>query len=733
MRQAGSWSGTGSVNKFIRMALAGIREGVPLVKPAPDDALSLYFLSLFYAAYWCAMIMFWHGSSAATYGGQWSLFGWCWLVVPAMSMCCAIAVSVVRWIRCPHSPSFLPALLLTNLVSTVVAIAVLFERGAQGLTFVLIAVPLANVYVMVEASGWSSSVEPLVRWAGAVQALIPIIATGVVLTWCSRPSTAWNITGLAVAALVSWRHQVVLAWKAPRTAALLLDVAVCAFLLLAILDTSLSFDWYHDNFYLGPVADVLAGKSVLVDSFCQYGVGPVYVVAGFMKLGVVAPTYRGFSFLLSGLAFAQYVMLYAVLRFQLASQVLAILTLCVALAVNVYAPAGFLHQYPSAGPLRFGPAYVALVAVALGGVPGGWASAGRTLRVLALAMASVWSLETLCYVLAVLVAAMMHERRTIRSLAMASSVVMTAWLLAANALRLWAGEWPQPIRYLEYILPYARGLTGRPADPWSPWIAVIGVSLASVLGLAWCALVPKPTGARVRSPLLASTTALGVAQFTYFLAGANPVRLYHVAVPVIILAALWLDEVSGRAAEAPRALRASAAACVAYAAFVMLASALPAIEDKIPTTALYGRLGRCLALARLKAPSDAYAAQAARLVRKYAGDRPRVSLFLGPRYTPEVLLLCGKAHVFPINMMDQDALVERTRRHAVEFRHGLEPGEILIVQSTPYEIRLLQDERGILLQRDLLMRLEREFDLERVETASNGLAAIRLARKVPAR
>src|SRR3712207_1083134 len=67
---------------------------------------------------------------------------------------------------------------------------------------------------------------------------------------------------------------------------------------------------HHYGFYLGPVNDVMHGRTLLVDVFSQYGVGVIYALAGFFE--VVGLGYGAFWLLLASLAALLAAALYAI-------------------------------------------------------------------------------------------------------------------------------------------------------------------------------------------------------------------------------------------------------------------------------------------------------------------------------------------------------------------------------------------------------------------------------------
>ena len=142
------------------------------------------------------------------------------------------------------------------------------------------------------------------------------------------------------------------------------DLGIVALLVLAIpnvfvvaagdpstaLETSIV--QFHQNFYLGPANQVLAGDSMLVEVISQYGVGSIYFLAAAFH---VVPIGNGTLGLVEGgLSVLMFVGTFLVLRMAGASRLVASTTMGVAVVALVYGllnPLGALLQH---GAFRFG-------------------------------------------------------------------------------------------------------------------------------------------------------------------------------------------------------------------------------------------------------------------------------------------------------------------------------------------------------------------------------------------
>ena len=251
---------------------------------------------------------------------------------------------------------------------------------------------------------------------------------------------------------------------------------------------------FHQNFFLGPAAQITGGGVMLVDTLSQYGVGSIYLIAGWFELTAVS---NGMLGLLEGiLTAAMFAGAFAVLRLAGVDRVLATVTMLVALIVLVYGllyPVGGLLQH---GALRFGLPMALLLA--------GVSEARRPLRTatprlagaIIVGLSSIWALEAFAYTLltaAGMLAAMSWlqpagERRRFlgrRVAEIAVSCVVAHLLLAAITLAA-AGELPDWGLYLTTLREFLTGPIGDLTydfSPWSPGVALGAIYLGSAIAV----------------------------------------------------------------------------------------------------------------------------------------------------------------------------------------------------------------------------------------------------------
>jgi len=306
----------------------------------------------------------------------------------------------------------------------------------------------------------------------------------------------------------------------------------------------------HEGFWLGPLNDVLHGRTLLVDVSSQYGVVSVYFLAAFFQ---VAPLgYGPLALLASFLTALQYAVAYAVMRLGGSARTLAVPAIAAASVGLLLGSIGSPADFPSTGGLRFGiPWLVVLIAVAWAR----WPHGRPVLRAAAIglvAVASVWSFETFFYTCGAFAAVALVEvaaldRGRVRALGRDALAVAAccaaAHMTLALATRVVAGSWPDWSTYLAFLSAYAIGnnLYELEVDPWSPGMPIFLLHLSSAVALAALVVRRRDLVRERRAQLLAiaGSSGLALASFSYFAGHSHPNTLSYVALPALVVGCLW--------------------------------------------------------------------------------------------------------------------------------------------------------------------------------------------------
>ena len=461
---------------------------------------------------------------------------------------------------------------------------------------------------------------------------------------------------------------------------------------------------FHQNFFLGPANHVLAGDAMLVDTFSQYGVGSIYMLAGAFQ---VIPIGNGTLGLIDGsLSAATFVAAFAICRICGVSWLLAVgafAAATVALTYGLDYPLGGLLQH---GGIRFGMPMLLLLA---GVAEARWRErlptrrAAQTLQLATVALSAVWALESFIYVTATAVAlvavgALLEPAgRRRRYVLRRAGAVLVAWLLAhlllaALTLAL-GGSLPRWGAYLDTLRAFLGGPIGDLTydfAPFSPALLVAAAYIASVTGLATLWRGSRALLLRERTTILAIAggTAYGVTLFSYFVNRSADHILPYVCLPVVLVAVLWLALVS-RTAElgGRRTGRLALGAGVAVAALavsVAAGSAATRFEQSALGIALPGGNSPRAAMQRLwnPPPLAPAAPMGARLLETYMPGENRSVVITDPDLGIEALVRADRANALPLADPWEESFV--ADQYQDELSHAvaeLEPGDRMLIDA----------------------------------------------------
>lgn len=513
----------------------------------------------------------------------------------------------------------------------------------------------------------------------------------------------------------------------------------------------------HHNFWLAPVNDVLHGRAVLVDTYSQYGYGVIYFLAAFFKLAPLG--HGGLALLIGALTGLQFAAGYAVLRLAGCARALAAAAVAAGIVAVGFGTIFSIADMPSVGGLRYGLAYaLLLVAVAAAG----WPRHRRPLQVVQLgllALASVWSLETFGFVAVTYAAVTAVEAAarpgswTARLRAWGADLLRGA-LVSGAAVALFvaltwvlAGSRPHVRPYLAFVQAYTASDVGTTLGiprvaPWATGFAVAALYLASAVGVAQLV-----GGGRPRPELrpwlvaVAGVTAFGAISFSYWVTRPDPRALPPLALPAIMLGALWLERARRLPARdvgwAARGARLAMLAMGAWLAALAVVFAWPATERKWRRAAAWHAVPGGPSLSEnvrtlwRSPPVDRRAVEGARLLRRhFPGDGP-VLLLLEPALGVETLIAADRVNRLPLGDLIQDDLIRNYTLHrlapAVE---RIPPGSPMLVQLHP-DPRVDVIQRPNRLHEETLALIRRRFDLVPLTSTPSGLTVVRLTPRSP--
>lgn len=610
-------------------------------------------------------------------------------------------------------------------------------------------------------------------WAGAAAL---VLAAALAFTSLGSISVLVLIVGALVVALAMWSRERFADLRAGRWgvaidagALLLIALAVPNLVLFpsggqeeAVQSTVIQF---HQNFFLGPANQVLAGHPMLIDTLSQYGVFSIVFLAGLFEL---IPIGNGTLGLIEGgLSVLMFWAAYAAMRIAGVGRALAITAMAVAVVVLVWGlqyPLGGLLQH---GAFRFGlPAGVVLGVVAEARWPE-HARPARALALLTLGLASVWALEAFAYTALVyaaaagLAAALAPAGARLRELGRwavsGAAACVAAHVLFALTTLITVGELPRWGWYLNTLREFLTGQIGDLTYDFSSFSA--GLALGSVLLLSAIAIATlvlrRPDIARRQRPLVAAivtTTTFGVALFSYIVNRSADHIVPYVALPAVTLAPLWLTLLGRRVVAVPGQVQALALGGALALGVLLVSVAASTVGTRFPESALGmlrpGGDSPRAAVQRLwdRPPLSAGAVDGQRLLEKWMPGETRSSVIASADLAVEILMRTERGSEVPLGDPWEDSFVPEGHLEPLrEYADGLAAGDRLLLDARARETYdTLKAEPGrdpleapvggvgivpsglVPLQEWVLGRIGERFDLRVLERLPSGLEVVEL-------
>jgi hypothetical protein len=534
-------------------------------------------------------------------------------------------------------------------------------------------------------------------------------------------------------------------WRLPRAWVRVFDVCVVVASTLVVVYLAVpSFGLAaNHNYFLGPALDVLHGRAMLVNTFSQYGVGVMDVLAAIFV--VVPMGYGTFTLVLSGLTALFFTLFYVVLRWSTESLVIAAVGVTVAVVLDVFGQLDYYTWFPSTGVLRFGlPWLVILFSLASART----VTRKRLFNALVfavVAVAAVWSGETGVYCLGTAVAlacldaaagdtpARERVRLAGRRIAQLLATSVCALLMFSLLTRIFAGAWPNWGGYLYYVRLYTTGGFGNlPIEPWSPGLALGAMYTVSAIVIILFVLTrPEFVRERIVAFRAASgLTVLGALVYTYFLGRAHPNNLIHISPPAIALLCVWLG--IARLTVNSRVVVAIASGTAVFFGAMIVASEAEDISEKYPTTALAAVLGGAPSLTSelstlwhnpVVDPSSVHVAQ---FVSSLGRLRTSTTLLLTPNVETEALVRLGSANAVESSNPCQESLSTQAPGQVAKTVHSLQPGGIVITSTAPNNAGT-----PLPIEQYTLALLRARFTLREIANDGKGMRAFRMTGFAP--
>jgi hypothetical protein len=356
---------------------------------------------------------------------------------------------------------------------------------------------------------------------------------------------------------------------------------------------------FHQDFFLGPVNQVMGGGAMLVDTLSQYGVGSIYFLAAAFQ---VLPISNGMVGLVEGvLSAVMFISAYAVLRLAGTTRALAVAAMSLAVIVLVYNlqyPLGGLLQH---GAIRFGIPVGVIVAAVIEVRTTGRAVTARALGLLTVGLSSIWALEAFAYtvltyagILAFLAwtsPAGVRAAAVWKGAAGAVAAIVLTHIAFAGATLAATGQLPDWGMYIDTLRAFLVGGVGDLTYDFAPWSAALPIGALYVASVVGIVLVARPDAEmspprRVVLTALSGSTAWGIALFSYFVNRSSDHILPYICLPAIVVATLWLRLAFDPETPVPAPLRRIARGSATALAVLLVAVAWSATGMRYEQSAL---------------------------------------------------------------------------------------------------------------------------------------------------
>ena len=680
----------------------------------------------------------------------------------------------------------LPA--LASLLSGSLALALLFVKLSTALPWgdgtgvVLVAVGVwalgATLLLrrLMRAPAWPPLLS-LARCSAWLWAAVGVLLFGLVLSVTAVHSLSvlpLVLGALVAVVVVAYAGRVALPRLSPGLG-VAIDVAVVLLLFLVIPNLHFfPFDGvapsllnvtgvqqFHHDFLLGPANQVLRGGVLMADEpVSQWGVGSIYFLTAWFHIAPIG--YGTYGLLDAGLTALMYVAAYALLRIAGVGRPLVIAALALGVAVLVYNLHYAVGGLPQQGPLRFGFPMGAVLALAAAARYERHRRAAGIAALVVLGLSSVWALEGFAHTLLALAAMSCFEaalmpaggrlrwlgRRALLGLA-ACACAHLVFALATLAVSGHLPAWSQYYAFVHaFLLGGKAGGITYGFTRWSPGVAVAAAYLASAIAIVL--LLRRQPGLaaaeRVALTAVAGTTAWGIGLFSYFDNRSATYLLLYVALPALLMAALWLSLLLRSRAGLSRAGRSGALAFALCLAVLLLSAAWPSIGPRFSRSPLaeafpggHGLRDDVRRLWHMPA-LDPRAPEGVRLVRTYMPGQRHVLVLTSPDLGTEILLRSGTANALPIGDPIEESFVSSSRipvlREAID---KLRPGQAALLDQVTWgallklraerpadPVKAFQTTLQAPLQAWILQRLDQRFRLRPIHRDRQGFVVVRL-------
>jgi hypothetical protein len=545
-----------------------------------------------------------------------------------------------------------------------------------------------------------------------------------------------------------------------RTAALCIAVTATV---IIFFDFSLANDLAHYLTNLGPALHLLHGGRLMVDTFSQYGPGPVLVTLLGLQIGPATFGTAQITVQLFNLAYygAWLVCLHRMTDRKLAALLLGILSIAFFFASYIRGY-GNINDAPSVVAFHYLPTLLMVLALSYLRPP----QRHSLSTAMATFVSGIWSIDALIGTLGVHFAFLgllgLRDRAVTRLVADSFNAIVpaiAAIIIMTLGVRLQAGVWPDYGTYLRYLSSYNPLATYWSVDAnplFFGWHAML-LAVFVVFADAWIRVFHRiahltDVDDAILSYRFVPMAALLMVQAAYFVGRSYPSALSLTILPFCAIAIPAVLGVTAAVVVTKGPARLLALIPVAIGLWVFTFTSLSLFRQNSPYSLFLHEcrdLGRCSPAAimrgleetlhvrpileKVRRPigegwidADGIVRDAVAMMTRWAPNEPAVTALLG-RLHPELsftatelaLMYAGKWSRWPRSFTPTDELVMPLAQRIITAPIRLREGELVLVR---------RDESALgFIETGILKRIRAEATLCRLPDPSRGVIAYRVA------
>jgi hypothetical protein len=540
--------------------------------------------------------------------------------------------------------------------------------------------------------------------------------------------------------------------RAARTAALCIAVAAAV---IAFFDFSLASEIAHYLTNIGPALHLLHGGTLMVDTFSQYGPGPLLITLLGLQIGPTTFGTAQVTVQLFNLAYyaGWLICLHRMTRWKLPGLLLGIFSIAFFLAAYVRGY-GNINDAPSVLGLRHVPTLAMVLALSYLRPP----ARHSAFTALAAFISGGWSIETLIGTLGVhlgFLSVLGLRDRAIGRLFVDGALALLPAAVAIIVMTLAIGvqgAWPDYGAYLQFLSSY-----NPLAEYWSVvanpiflgWLPVL-LAIFVVWADAWARVFSRRARlADISDAALiyrfVPMAVLLMVQATYFVGRSVPTSLIFAVLPCCAIAIPAGLRVTAALVTAKRPAALLALVPVAIGLWILTFTFLSLFRQESPYSLLLHEcrdLDRCSpaaiargfnetirqrnALERVRRPKQegwheysGIVRDAMSMMNRWAPNEPAVTVLLGVHASELALMYAGKWDRWPRSYTGTDWMVMSIARRIVAAPVRLREGELVLVRRDETKLGFI--EAGI------LQRIRAETTLCPLPESTNEVIAYRVA------